>query len=196
MSPWKWLPALLFSVSAAAAPSTAASRACDERELSEIAFAPDSITPAHEIKTQLDAAASWAARNLNGILVLDGRAEGSDQQGGDIKLALRRAVVVRDMLTRAGVNSGQIVIAAFGSDHNAADVTIWATHESLDDVIARLADADEIMLSGSELSHSDAVDALADRDRPAGFACAADAPPASPAVVSQASERATTGTKR
>jgi hypothetical protein len=177
MSTWKWIPALLLSVTAAADPSTGARRGAGE--LCEINFDAHSVTPAEEadeINTQIDVAASWAADNLDGVLVLDGHAEHSDQQGADITLALQRAVTVRDMLTRAGVNSGQIVIAAFGENHDACEnpaerrsVTVWATHEGFDRVIARLSNADEIMLSGSVLPRSPATNPIEAR-------CAVDAP--------------------
>jgi outer membrane protein OmpA-like peptidoglycan-associated protein len=154
------LPALLVAASASAEPNKLSQHA-RVGELCEIAFDAGSTTPALNSERKLDEAATWAAQNPYGLLVLDGHAEAAEspsERSADVALSLHRAEAVRDALTRAGIDADQIVIAAYGSDApprtNPAEdrrVTVWATHDDLDAVIARLGNADVVIAAGTEL---------------------------------------------
>jgi outer membrane protein OmpA-like peptidoglycan-associated protein len=107
---------------------------------------------------KLESAVAWAASNPDGLLVVGGHAEHSDQPSADLKLSLRRAQAVRDALIRAGAEPDQIVIAAYGSGATShADpaedrrVTIWSTREGLYDAVSGVRDADIVVVRGEEI---------------------------------------------
>jgi outer membrane protein OmpA-like peptidoglycan-associated protein len=148
---------LLFATSVGAEPRQLSQHA-RVGELCEIDFNPGSVAPPLGSEAKLDEAATWAAHNPDGLIVLDGHAEASDQRTADVTLSLHRAETVRDALMQAGIGREQIVIAAYGSDApprtNPAEdrrVTVWATHDDLDTVVARLANADLVIARGIEL---------------------------------------------
>ena len=82
--------------------------------------------------------AGWAEENFDGLVVLDGHADGSGPTAGNVRLALRRARLVRDQLLALRVESDQIVISAFGAEKRKhARVAVWGTHNHREQVMAQ-----------------------------------------------------------
>jgi outer membrane protein OmpA-like peptidoglycan-associated protein len=102
-------------------------------QLTALTFAPGSAEIVFDsngkVAAKLDLAASWAHENPRGLVVLDGHADRAGSEPVNLHLAMQRAKAVRDRLLDAGVDPGQIVVAAFGEDGPRHDrsVVIWAT---------------------------------------------------------------------
>ncbi len=115
--------------------------------LARIAFPPSSanigVGTSGKAEESLDEVATWAVRNPDGLVVLDGHADRTGEHRENVRLALDRAKAVRAKLVAAGVSPDQIVIAAFGDKgpDAARDVVIWGTRDGMDTVLAHSRDA-------------------------------------------------------
>jgi outer membrane protein OmpA-like peptidoglycan-associated protein len=111
--------------------------------LAELTFAPGSAEIVFDsdgkVAAKLDRAASWAHENPGGLVVLDGHADRVGSERVNLHLSMQRAKAVRDVLITAGVDPGQLVVAAFGEDGPRHDrsVVVWATRTGPRAVIAR-----------------------------------------------------------
>ena len=92
-----------------------------------------------KVAAKLDRAASWAHENPGGLVVLDGHADQVGPEPSNLQLSMQRAKAVRDRLIAAGVDPGQLVVAAFGEHGPRHDrsVVLWATRTGPRAVIAR-----------------------------------------------------------
>jgi len=112
-------------------------------QLAELTFAQGSAEIEFDsdgkVAAKLDRAASWAHENPDGLVVLDGHADRVGSEPANLQLSMQRAKAVRDTLITAGVDPGQIVVAAFGEDGPRHDrsVVVWATRTGPRAVIAR-----------------------------------------------------------
>lgn len=70
--------------------------------------------------------------------MIDGHADRNGAKAANVRLALRRARLVRDQLVALGVDPDQLIITAFDAEpHRArARVAIWGTHNTREQVIA------------------------------------------------------------
>jgi len=111
--------------------------------LAEVAFTRGSADVVFDtngkVAAKLDRVASWAHENRDGMIVLDGHADRSGSEPVNLKLSLDRAKAVRERLIGAGVDPGQILIAAFGEDGPRHDrsVVVWATKTGERAIVAR-----------------------------------------------------------
>lgn len=105
--------------------------------LAELTFAEGQLRLPDAAGSQLGRIAAWAEENFDGLVVIDGHADRTGPSAGNVRLALRRARLVRDQLLALGVDPNQLIISAFGSEKNRrhARVTIWGTHNSAEQVI-------------------------------------------------------------
>src|SRR6185436_13959649 len=89
-------------------------------QLAELTFAHGSAEIVFDsdgkVAAKLDRAASWAHENPGGLVVLDGHADRIGSERVNLHLSMQRAKAVRDQLIAAGVDPGQLVVAAFGED--------------------------------------------------------------------------------
>jgi hypothetical protein len=105
--------------------------------LAEIRFATGSTRLPDAAGSQLGRIAGWAEENFDSLLVLDGYADRTSADRAGLRQSLRRARLVRDQLVALGVDPNQIVITGLGADRRRhAQVRIWGTHHSLDQVMA------------------------------------------------------------
>lgn len=105
--------------------------------LAEIKFGAGSTRLPDASGSQLGRVAAWAEENFDGLIVLDGHADRDGRARNNIRLSLRRARLVREQLIGLGVDPNQIIVAAFGAnDRRHQRVTIWGTHNTLEQVMA------------------------------------------------------------
>lgn len=105
--------------------------------LAELVFREGSARLPDASGSQLGQVAAWASDNFDGLLVVDGHADARGPAAGNVRLSMRRARQVRDQLIGLGVDPGQIIISAFGSEgRRQARVAVWGTRNSLESVIA------------------------------------------------------------
>jgi outer membrane protein OmpA-like peptidoglycan-associated protein len=134
---------LVVGISATALAQPDASQHPRVGQLAELTFAPGSAEIVFDsdgkVAAKLDRAASWAHDNPDGLVVLDGHADRAGSESVNLQLSMQRAKAVRDRLLDAGVDPGQIVVAAFGEDGRRHDrsVVIWATRTGPRTVVAR-----------------------------------------------------------
>ncbi len=100
--------------------------------------------------------AAWAMDNRDGLIVLDGHADHHGNSRANIRLSLDRAKAVRDRLLDAGIDPGQILIAAYGEKHadeNTRDrkVVVWGTRSGMDAVLQRAKAKGRMVLTYVEL---------------------------------------------
>lgn len=128
-----------FVATAAAEPNKDMSRNPRNGMLAELTFAEGQVRLPDASGSQLGRIAAWAEENFDGLVVIDGHADRTGPSAGSVRLALRRARLVRDQLLALGVDPNQLVISAFGSEKNRrhARVTIWGTHNSAEQVIGQ-----------------------------------------------------------
>lgn len=106
--------------------------------LAELEFAEGSTRLPDASVCQLVQVATWARDHFDGLVIIDGHADASGPEAGNVRLSLRRARLVRDQLLALGVDPSQIVISAFGPEgRRHARVAVWGTRDSLEDVIAK-----------------------------------------------------------
>lgn len=152
------LPAVLLAASASAEPAPPVGHV-----LVELDFGAGQTRPSGDVKHQLDPVVAWEATNPDGLIVIDGHAERTDQPTADLQRSLRRAQYLRDSLIRGGVDPDHIVIAAYASnassqaDPAARRAVIWASREGLYAVVARLGNADRVYVEGEEIGARDPV---------------------------------------
>lgn len=105
--------------------------------LAQLTFGEGQLRLPEASGSQLGRIAAWAEENFDGLVVIDGHADRTGPSAGNVRLALRRARLVRDQLLALGVDPNQLVISAFGSEKNRrhARVAIWGTHNSAQQVI-------------------------------------------------------------
>jgi outer membrane protein OmpA-like peptidoglycan-associated protein len=110
-------------------------------QLAELRFAHASATLLPGTEQELGQIAAWAQDNPDAHVVLDGYADRSGNRSANVKLSLRRAQSVRESLISLGVDSDQIVIAAYGESGprspNSRRVVVWGTRAGLDAIVAR-----------------------------------------------------------
>lgn len=105
--------------------------------LAELRFAEGSTRLPDAAGSRLGRIAAWAEENYDGLVVVDAHADAFGPDRSNTRLTLRRARLVRDSLVALGVDPNQIVVSAFGPDgQHRARVSIWGTHNSLDQVMA------------------------------------------------------------
>jgi outer membrane protein OmpA-like peptidoglycan-associated protein len=155
------LPAVLLAASASAEPAPPVGHVLGE--LVELDFDAGQTRPSGDVVHQLDLVVAWEATNPDGLIVIDGHAERTDQPTADLQRSLRRAQYLRDSLIRGGVDPDHIVIAAYASnassqaDAAARRAVIWASREGLYAVVARLGNADQVYVEGEEIRARDPV---------------------------------------
>jgi outer membrane protein OmpA-like peptidoglycan-associated protein len=134
---------LVVGVSATALAQPDASLHPRVGQLAQLRFAPGSAEIVFDsngkVAAKLARAASWAHENPHGLVVLDGHADRAGSEPANLRMSMQRAKAVRDQLIDAGVDPGQIVVAAFGEDGPRHDgtVIVWATRTGPRTVIAR-----------------------------------------------------------
>src|SRR5580704_10472312 len=96
------LPAVLLAASASAEPAPPVDH--EIGELAELDFDASKTTPTGNVEHELDTVVAWAATNPEGLVVIDGHAERTDQPTADLQRSLRRAQYLRDSLIRDGVD--------------------------------------------------------------------------------------------
>lgn len=105
--------------------------------LAELRFAEGSARLPDAAGSRLGRIAAWAEEHYDGLIVVDAHADAFGPDRSNTRLTLRRARQVRDQLIALGVDPNQIVVSAFGPDgQRRARVSIWGTHNSLDQVMA------------------------------------------------------------
>jgi outer membrane protein OmpA-like peptidoglycan-associated protein len=128
-----WIGLLVVSVSATALAQPDAPLRPRVGQLAALTFAPGSAEVVFDsngkVAAKLDRAASWAHENPHGLVVLDGHADRAGSEPANRQLSMQRAKAVRDRLIDAGVDPGQIVVAAFGEAGPRHDrtVVVWTT---------------------------------------------------------------------
>ncbi|MGE0395781.1 MAG: OmpA family protein [Kofleriaceae bacterium] len=154
------LTAILLVGALVGAPASAQSRHPRIGELATFSFArgsSDFIVRADE-PTARDVGhiAAWARENPDGLLVLDGHADRRGSAPANMRLSLDRAKAVRAKLIEAGIDPWQIVIAAYGEKHAAANtrdrkVVVWGTRSGMAAVLQRSKARGRIVLTYLEL---------------------------------------------
>jgi outer membrane protein OmpA-like peptidoglycan-associated protein len=138
-----WIGLLVAGASATALAQPNASLHPRVGQLAQLTFAPGSAEIVFDsngkVAAKLDRVAAWAHENPGGLVVLDGHADRAGSEPANLHLSMQRAKAVRDQLTTAGIDPGQIVVAAFGEDGPRHDrsVVVWATRTGPRTVIAR-----------------------------------------------------------
>jgi len=132
---------ILLAIALAATPAIAQPNSSQHPrigKLAEITFATSSSELPVVDNNKLGGVAGWALQNPEGFLVLDGNADQRGTSDANIRLSARRAEAVREQLVLLGVDSDQIVIAAYGERGTRnRNVVIYATRASLQTIIAR-----------------------------------------------------------
>src|SRR3954469_18970778 len=135
----KSLVTLTLALALAATPAGAQSNHPRAGLIAEISFPDGQLRLPDAAGSQLGRVAGWAEENFDGLVVVDGHADSSGSNAGNVKLALRRARLVRDQLLALGVDPDQIVISAFGAEakRKHARVAVWGTHNTREQVMAQ-----------------------------------------------------------
>lgn len=113
--------AILLTLGTAAAEPTA--------RIAELRFERGSATLATAHGEELCKVATWALRNPQGTIVIDGHADREGTRAETVRLSLARARAVQRALVEAGSNPEQIVIAAFDNAKADRGVVVWGTRE-------------------------------------------------------------------
>src|SRR3954468_2905686 len=120
---------LTLALALAVTPAAAQSNHPRAGLIAEISFPDGQLRLPDASGSQLGRVAGWAEENFDGLVVIDGHADGSGPNAGNVRLALRRARLVRDQLLALGVDPSQLVISAFGAEKRKhARVAVWGTH--------------------------------------------------------------------
>lgn len=124
--------------------------------LAELTFDAGKVRLPDASGSQLGRVAAWAEENFDGLVVIDGHADRQGDKADNVRLALRRARLVRDQLVGLGVDPDQLIISAFGAEQHRsrARVAIWGTHNTREQVIASRRKAKAIYNGNVSARHS------------------------------------------